>query len=414
MSALFREEVSQNSPLPLLDGLALQSGPLSTVALFIAMLTAAALIWLLSVASVARKEHVPGYLVPSAGVTRVTSPRSGIVTNINVVEGQLVKAMDPLISISAPRDTAAGVNVDAIQVSHLRAELASIKQQMLSETKLATQEQTIAKRQAKDLRLQAELVASQISSAKEKTELMHREVERMIKLRARGHIASDIVDTKSVTLIDAEQAVQSLEREQVDLNARIEDLVTKVEQSRLRAELRKEELKARALGIQRSIAEAEAQWVSVINTPVSGRATSVSAYVGMAVSASQTLLAVVPSNSRLQAELLIPTRAAGFVRAGQQVRFRYDAFPYQKFGLFEGTIKSVSHAVLTPDDQNGPMHLSVPAYKAIAILNSQMIEIDGSGFGLQPGLLLQADIIGERRTLMEWFFEPVMAVVKGI
>src|SRR5438105_60671 len=120
---------------------------------------------------------------------------------------------------------------------------------------------------------------------------------------------------------------------------------------------------------------------------------------GQTVQPQRLQLEIVPDGSPLQAELLIPTRAAGFVRIGEEVRFLYDAFPYQNFGAYTGRITELSHTVLTKSDTTGPITPEEPVYKAVAMLDRPDVDANGKAVPLQAGMLLKAQIILDRRTL---------------
>src|SRR5207248_7705638 len=129
---------------------------------------------------------------------------------------------------------------------------------------------------------------------------------------------------------------------------------------------------------------------------------------GQTVQPQRLQLEIVPDDSPLQAELLIPTRAAGFVRIGQTVRFLYDAFPYQNFGAYTGRITELSHTVLTKSDTAGPIAPEEPVYKAIAVLDRPDVDANGKAVPLQAGMLLKAQIILDRRTLASWILDPLL------
>jgi len=112
----------------------------------------------------------------------------------------------------------------------------------------------------------------------------------------------------------------------------------------------------------------------------------------------------------LQAELFVPSRAIGFVKPGQPVRILYDAFPYQHFGTYRGEIVDVSQTILTGTDAGAPFKLSEPAYRVVASLERSDIDADGKRIALQPDMLLKADIILERRSLMSWLTRPLQSV----
>jgi membrane fusion protein len=177
---------------------------------------------------------------------------------------------------------------------------------------------------------------------------------------------------------------------------------------------RLDELRSSLLNVERALAEAEAQQSVVVRAPIAGRVATLLAHAGMSASPERPLLAIIPIASELQAELLLPTHAAGFISEGQEVRLRYDAFPYQKFGLYRGRIMSVSRTVLNPEDQVGPVRLQVPAYRVVASLESQTVMAYGHEVLLQPGLTLRADVLRDRRRIIEWIFDPMIAAAKGI
>ena len=100
-------------------------------------------------------------------------------------------------------------------------------------------------------------------------------------------------------------------------------------------------------------------------------------------------------------------RAIGFVEVGQQVRLLYDAFPYQHYGTYRGRIVQVSQTILAGTDISVPLTLEGPAYRAIVELEQPDVDVNGKRVPLQPDMLLKADIILERRTLIDWMLNPV-------
>jgi membrane fusion protein len=120
-------------------------------------------------------------------------------------------------------------------------------------------------------------------------------------------------------------------------------------------------------------------------------------------------LEIIPLDANLQAELFFPTRASGFVRPGQQVRILYDAFPYQKFGTYRGTVKKVSHTILTGNEATGPISLKEPAYRVTVALDRPDIDAYGLKMPLQPDMLLKADVLLEQRSLISWLLDPVFS-----
>lgn len=97
------------------------------------------------------------------------------------------------------------------------------------------------------------------------------------------------------------------------------------------------------------------------------------------------------------------------MHSGQELRILYDAFPYQKFGAYRGHIISVSHAIVTGAETSGPIVLKEPVYRVTAALDREDIDAYGQKIALQPDMLLKADVLLERRSLMSWLLDPLLS-----
>jgi membrane fusion protein len=161
--------------------------------------------------------------------------------------------------------------------------------------------------------------------------------------------------------------------------------------------------------VQQRISETKGRSAYVIRAPTAGRVSSVQATVGRSADTRELQLEIAPIDSALQAELFVPTRAVGFVEVGQRVRILYDAFPYQKFGAYAGRLIKASQTILTSSDVSGPVTLKEPVYKVTAALDRPDVDAYGKKMSLQAGMLLKADIILERRSLLHWLLEPLLS-----
>ena len=95
---------------------------------------------------------------------------------------------------------------------------------------------------------------------------------------------------------------------------------------------------------------------------------------------------------------------------------RYQAFPYQKFGHQRGEVLQVSRSPLQPSELAGlslPASLGAggePLYRITVTLAQQTIPAYGQPQALAPGMQLEADVLLDRRRLIEWLFEPVLGI----
>jgi membrane fusion protein len=148
----------------------------------------------------------------------------------------------------------------------------------------------------------------------------------------------------------------------------------------------------------------------VIRAPAAGRISTLQATVGQFADPRRLQMEIVPNESVLQVELFVPTRAIGFVQPGQQVRILYEAFPYQQFGTYSGKVLKISQTILTKSDTFGPIELKEPVYKITATLDRPDIDAYGRRIPLQADMLVRADIILEKRSLIRWLLDPLLSV----
>ena len=107
----------------------------------------------------------------------------------------------------------------------------------------------------------------------------------------------------------------------------------------------------------------------------------------------------------------------GFVRGGEAVMLRFDAYPYQKFGHTAGRVAQVARVALSSQDLSA-LGLSgldstgsgEPVYRITVDLAAQSIMAYGEARPLQIGMQLEADIMQERRKLYEWVLEPLISI----
>jgi membrane fusion protein len=121
------------------------------------------------------------------------------------------------------------------------------------------------------------------------------------------------------------------------------------------------------------------------------------------------LMSIVPEGDAMEAQLLVPARAVGFVRPGQAVRLSYDTYPYQQYGFADGKVASVSRTSLKPGEIAGPLEAEAPAFRVTVMLARQTIRIGGADVALQPDTRLQAEIFLDRRNLLAWLIDPLRA-----
>jgi membrane fusion protein len=134
---------------------------------------------------------------------------------------------------------------------------------------------------------------------------------------------------------------------------------------------------------------------------------ALTARMGHPVNAQTPLMTILPASSALQAELVIPSSAIGFVKTGQDVRLAIDAFPYQRFGTLKGKVLTVATSAVAAQ---GPNNSSISVYPVTIVLDRTSVAAYGRNERLVAGMTLTARIVTDKQTLLEWLFEPLYAV----
>jgi membrane fusion protein len=378
------------------------------------MIIGLALALFLSLAEYTRKAAVAGVLVPDRGLIRVVPSVSGTVLERLVREGQSVHAGELLFVLALERPT-----LDAAVQAQVQRSLeerqrslkdASRQQRLLVESQQAALDRRLQALQAEMAQLDAESALQRQRLALAKDALA-----RLESLRNEQFISQAQVQAKSEELLGVEAAAQALERQRAALER---------ERATLEGERRGLPLLARNSqgGIERDLAalsreaaEQDATRQVVIRAPQDGTVTALFAEPGQSVSPQSALASMVPVGARLQAQLYAPSSAVGFVRPGQPVRLRFEAFPYQKFGHQPGHVLQVSRTPLAPAELAA---LSLPAagrdgdgerealFRITVALDAPVSE----PMPLVAGMRLQADVLLERRRLVEWLFEPLLGL----
>jgi len=124
------------------------------------------------------------------------------------------------------------------------------------------------------------------------------------------------------------------------------------------------------------------------------------------LAAGDPLLHLAPLKSPLEAELHVAARDVGYIRPGDAVSIKLDAYNFIDHGMVEGKVHSISEGSFTTDDNNGQTVL--PYYKVYVTLGAITLRNVPAGFRLVPGITLQGDIHIGSRSLFAYLFSGIL------
>ena len=363
----------------------------------------------LSVAQYARKETVIGYLTPTSGTAKIFVPQQGFIKEIQVKEGQEVVEGDPLLTVVTSQITANGDDVNTTVLAVLAQQRNVVERQIAAEERRTASEQDRFASTIKGIEGEITQLENQRNIQNERLVISESFVSTGTKLTASGALAPIELKRREEAALEQKQSLVSLDQQITARRTQLADTRHTLEQLPAVVAERIRVLRNDLSSIEQRVAEVNGRRAYVIKAPTSGRVSTLQATVGQVADPRHMQLEIIPFDGHLQAELFFPTRAFGFVRPGQQVRILYDAFPYQKFGTYHGSVTKVSQAVLTGNETIGPITLKEPAYRVTAALERPDVDAYGRKMPLQPDMLLKADVILEQRSLMRWLLDPVLS-----
>lgn len=349
-----------------------------------------------------RRERVEGSLALDAGAARVLIPEAGRVAELVVKEGDAVEAGAPLATIAYDRSNA---ETSAAELASRRALLQREQEQV---RELGEQQAAQLRKRITDLRNELAQVDRELKLQETRVRSAREQAKRYQQLAGDKFVSELLVKQKQDEVTEQEIKLQTLARTRLQIDrdlsaARLEEPALK-----LKSRSQVDQVSRQLSELQESLASAEAQRGTVIRAPISGTVTNIVVSSGQSAAANTPLATVVPEGSAMHAELLVPSRAIGFIAKGQAVVLRYEAFPHERFGQYRGTVAEISRNVWSPGEKLGPLTVKEPVYRVQVQLERQTVAALGKEVALRPGMLVNADILLERRTILEWLFEPVL------
>jgi membrane fusion protein len=411
MPSLFRPEVVEGRRQDWLGSIQLIRPVSFAVLTALVTVTAVAVASYLSVGEYTRKARVSGYLVPDRGVIRLVTPQAATVLERHVAEGQAVRQGDVLFVLSLERATLGGDTQAAVQ-SSLAARERSLQASSQQQAKLQQAQSAALQRQIADMRRELAQMGTEGTLQRERLALAQQALARLESLRSENFVSAAQVQTKAEEVLGLRAQLQGLERQTAAQQREIGTLESQLHELPLRTQAQLGEIDRDLASLAQESAENEAQTRIVIRAPQDGVVTAVLAERGQAATPATALASLVPADAQLQAHLFAPSSAVGFVRSEQAVLLRYQAYPYQKFGHQGGHVMQVSR---TPLQAAELAALAVPAgseplYRITVALDRQAVQAYGQAQALAPGMQLDADVLLDRRRLIEWIFEPVLSI----
>jgi len=349
-----------------------------------------------------RRERVEGFLALD-GLARVLAPEAGVVQELHVTEGAEVKkgtVIARFIPVSGRAVEVSDANLE-IQRQRLQGEITAARQLATQQDEALRQRIVQAKSDLDQSDGEIELQTARVNAARQ-------EVDRVEKLVKEGFVSESVLLQKKNELLEQQVKLQALRRTRANPERDLLNAKNELSTSQIRLNQQIGPLERKISEIEGTRDRAKEKRRLDIIAPFDGVVSNIAVAEGDSLAADAAVATVLPRGSGLRAQLLVPTRASGFIAPGNDVVMRYDAFPFQRFGQYHGKVDAVSKAVWAANEKVGALVAREPVYRVDVKLDRQTVMAGGQEMPLRPGMILSADILLEKRTVFEWVFEPVL------
>ena len=355
-----------------------------------------------------RRERVEGFLALDAGVARLLAPEAGILADLTVREGDEVAEGAAIARLSLERSTTAGTSASELVQRELSGRLSTLQGEIARERELAEQQATQTRIRIDNLQRELKQFDDELKLQQTRVAAARADLQRALDLQKDGFYSDSAISQLRNAMLDQQVKQQSLMRERAATERELSNAKAELPTIETRARQAADRLERAKSEVQQGIVQEQAKREIVLRAPFAGTVTNIAPARGDSLAADAPIATVVPKGSGLHAQLLVPTRAIGFVQPGNEVVLRYEAFPFQRFGHYRGTVSSISRTVWSQGERLGPLTVKEPVYRIDVKLDQQTVNANGQEFALRPGMLVNADLLLEKRTVFEWVFEPVL------
>jgi multidrug efflux pump subunit AcrA (membrane-fusion protein) len=340
-------------------------------------------------------------LVPVRGADPVKSTQGGVVVQVSASEGQNVNKGDLIVTLRS--ETAGG---RAAELQTIQTQLAGNGESLLNARMKYNTERMSSEKEIRKLGGRVEHLESLIGHKRRQLEMTRQMAASYEKLYREGLASQAQYSVKQIEVSELMSEVERLVAEQREARVEVEKM--KLGEAARRTDFREYERKLkensqtqeiRATAIESGLANTDGDQVRLV-APCAGTILKLRVKdSGAVVSEGETVAELACGGERLVAELTVPESGIGKLKLDQDVKLKYDAFPYQRYGVKYGKL-----SWLSPARGEGE---TAQSFKARVELSEKEITVKGQPRPLAAGMSGAAEIVIGKRALISYVFEPI-------
>lgn len=371
--------------------------------------------------SFTQRIDVRGEVITLPHSINIFSPQQGSVINQFVSIGDLVEKDAPLYEIDISRNTSSG-NVSAAQVGVINEKI--LNSQGIIEKLTRNKSETVSaiEVQLKTATESLKETNRMLTNTQTGLKKMHDNLSSYDGYLKKGYITKDQYNYQHSLYFQQQSAYQSLVSQKMQLESQLtqlnSDKITKA------ADFDNQILTQnnQTNDYRNQLVESNASGNLIIKAMTAGRIESLSVTKGQMVDNGSSLAQIKPTGDiEYYLILWLPNNAIPYVKPGDTINIRYDAFPSDKFGQFPGQVMSISSMPASRQEMseytnvnNGAVQQELALYKALVKIKNKEFEYNGKNLKLSDGLKAQAIVFLEKRPLYMWMFTPFYKMTQSV
>ncbi|MBZ7673260.1 HlyD family secretion protein [Klebsiella grimontii] len=364
---------------------------------------------------------VRGEVITLPHSVNVFAPQQGFVVNQYVKVGDIVNKGQQLYELDVSRNTTGG-NVSEAQIEVINEKIANAQDIINKLTHNKAETLTALDKQIKTTSASLAETVRMLATTQVGLNKMHTNLSSYDKYLKDGLITKDQYNYQHSLYFQQQSAYQSLVTQKMQLESQLtqtnSDKVTKAADFDNQISSQHNQIN----DYKNQLVESNANGNLIIKATTNGKIESLAVTKGQMVDNGSSLAQIKPTGDiEYYLILWLPNNTIPYVKPGDTINIRYDAFPADKFGQFPGKVISISSVPASRQEMaeytnvnNGTNQQELALYKAIIKIKDKTFSYNGKTLTLSNGLKAQAVVFLEERPLYMWMFTPFYKMTQSV
>ncbi|WP_195377564.1 HlyD family secretion protein [Klebsiella michiganensis] len=364
---------------------------------------------------------VRGEVITLPHSVNVFAPQQGFVVNQHVKVGDIVNKGQPLYELDVSRNTING-NVSAAQIEVINEKIANAEDIISKLMRNKSETLTALEKQIKTTSASLAETNRMLATTQVGLNKMFTNLSSYDKYLKDGLITKDQYNYQHSLYFQQQSAYQSLVTQKMQLESQLtqtnSDKITKAADFDNQISSQHNQIN----DYKNQLVESNANDNLIIKATTNGKIESLAVTKGQMVENGSSLAQIKPTGDiEYYLILWLPNNTIPYVKPGDTINIRYDAFPADKFGQFPGKVISISSVPASRQEMaeytnvnNGTSQQELALYKAIIKIKDKTFSYNGKTLTLSNGLKAQAVVFLEERPLYMWMFTPFYKMTQSV